>query len=506
MPHRFEVQIPLIARGRHRRRRAARVRRGHRRTWSASGCRRPTRSRSSATRGCTTRSTTRPWSTGGSAVQAAGGYGDLPLMEDYALFARMLQNGARAVNVAEPLVYYRVGATAFKRRGGADLLRSELRLQRGFRRQRFTTPAEYVRNVMVRGGYRLIPWWAAPRGIQADGRALHRPPGYGSLTPAEGDPAAQPAPPMQVRPVNVDLVVVGSGFFGLTDRRALRQRAGPAGARPRPPPPHRRQRLQRARAGDRHRGAPVRRAPVPHLERAGLGVRQPVHRVHRLPAPGLQRCTRARSTRCRSTWARSTSSSAQAMSPGRGARADRRAGRARSTPAEATNLEEKAISLIGRPLYEAFIRGYTAKQWQTDPTELPPRSSPGCRSATPSTTATSTTPTRACRSTATPRGWSGWPTTRTSRSGWTPTSSTCATSCVGKVPDRLHRAGRRVLRQRRGRAGLAHARLRAPRSLPTGDFQGTPVMNYTDEDVPYTRIHEFRHFHPERDCTRRTRP
>ena len=35
--------------------------------------------------------------------------------------------------------------------------------------------------------------------------------------------------------------------------------------------------------------------------------------------------------------------------------------------------------------------------------------------------------------------------------------------------------------------------------LPIGDFQGTPVMNYNDLDVPYTRIHEFRHFHPERD-------
>ncbi|WP_331209065.1 UDP-galactopyranose mutase, partial [Mycobacterium avium] len=31
------------------------------------------------------------------------------------------------------------------------------------------------------------------------------------------------------------------------------------------------------------------------------------------------------------------------------------------------------------------------------------------------------------------------------------------------------------------------------------DFQGTPVMNYNDLDVPYTRIHEFRHFHTERD-------
>ncbi|MEO8557342.1 MAG: UDP-galactopyranose mutase, partial [Actinomycetota bacterium] len=38
--------------------------------------------------------------------------------------------------------------------------------------------------------------------------------------------------------------------------------------------------------------------------------------------------------------------------------------------------------------------------------------------------------------------------------------------------------------------------------LPTGDFQGTSVMNYADPDVPYTRIHEFRHFHPERDYPR----
>src|SRR6185312_5276370 len=38
--------------------------------------------------------------------------------------------------------------------------------------------------------------------------------------------------------------------------------------------------------------------------------------------------------------------------------------------ADAENLEEKAISLIGRPLYEAFVQGYTAKQWQTDPKNL----------------------------------------------------------------------------------------------------------------------------------------
>ena len=39
--------------------------------------------------------------------------------------------------------------------------------------------------------------------------------------------------------------------------------------------------------------------------------------------------------------------------------------------AKAENLEEKAISPIGRPLYEAFVKAYTAKQWQTDPKDLP---------------------------------------------------------------------------------------------------------------------------------------
>ena len=35
-------------------------------------------------------------------------------------------------------------------------------------------------------------------------------------------------------------------------------------------------------------------------------------------------------------------------------------------------------------------------------------------------------------------------------------------------------------------------------TLDCGDFQGTSVMNYADLEVPYTRIHEFRHLHPER--------
>jgi len=38
---------------------------------------------------------------------------------------------------------------------------------------------------------------------------------------------------------------------------------------------------------------------------------------------------------------------------------------------EPTNLEEQAIKLVGRDVYEKLIKGYTAKQWKKDPTELP---------------------------------------------------------------------------------------------------------------------------------------
>ena len=41
----------------------------------------------------------------------------------------------------------------------------------------------------------------------------------------------------------------------------------------------------------------------------------------------------------------------------------------RGTP---TNLEEQAISLVGKDIYEILIKGYTEKQWRKRCTELPP--------------------------------------------------------------------------------------------------------------------------------------
>ena len=38
---------------------------------------------------------------------------------------------------------------------------------------------------------------------------------------------------------------------------------------------------------------------------------------------------------------------------------------------EPKNLEEQAIKLVGKDVYEKLIKGYTAKQWKKDPKELP---------------------------------------------------------------------------------------------------------------------------------------
>lgn len=102
-----------------------------------------------------------------SAVRDAGGYQDLPLMEDYWLFARMLLAGARPENLAEPLVLYRIGAGAYARRGGRGILRSELGLQRRLLSVGFLTRPQYLRNCVVRGIYRLVPESVRKTGYRA---------------------------------------------------------------------------------------------------------------------------------------------------------------------------------------------------------------------------------------------------------------------------------------------------------------------------------------------------
>ncbi|HJX44101.1 MAG TPA: UDP-galactopyranose mutase, partial [Geodermatophilus sp.] len=164
---------------------------------------------------------------------------------------------------------------------------------------------------------------------------------------------------------------------------------------------------------------------------------------------------------------------------------------------DATNLEEKAISLIGRPLYEAFVKGYTAKQWQTDPTKLdasiitrlPVRYTFDNRyfndayEGLPKDGYTAWLTRMADHPNIEVRLSTDWFDVRDELPADVPT---VFTGPIDKYFD--YQAGELGWRTLDFETEV----------LPIGDFQGTSVMNYADEDVPFTRIHEFRHFHPER--------
>jgi UDP-galactopyranose mutase len=164
----------------------------------------------------------------------------------------------------------------------------------------------------------------------------------------------------------------------------------------------------------------------------------------------------------------------------------------------AVNLEQKAVSLIGRPLYEAFIRGYTYKQWQTDPAELPAE-------IITRLPVRYTFDNRYFSDTyqgLPVDGYTAWLTRMADHPNIEVRLSTdfadLRSSTVGQVPVVYTGPLDAYFGFEAGDLGWRTLDFEQE-VLPTGDFQGTSVMNYADEDVPYTRIHEFRHFHPERD-------
>lgn len=167
-------------------------------------------------------------------------------------------------------------------------------------------------------------------------------------------------------------------------------------------------------------------------------------------------------------------------------------------PGEPSNLEDKAIRSIGRPLYEAFIRGYTHKQWQTDPRELPAsiitrlpvRYSFDTRyfsdrfQALPAEGYTPLVERMLSHERIRVMlgvDWAGV------RSSIPPTLPVVYTGPIDQY------------------FGYSEGELSwrttgfETETVPTGDFQGTAVINYPDGDVPFTRILEYRHLYPERD-------
>ena len=167
------------------------------------------------------------------------------------------------------------------------------------------------------------------------------------------------------------------------------------------------------------------------------------------------------------------------------------------------NLNDKGISLIGRPLYEAFIKNYTGKQWQTDPSELPA----GIINRLP---VRFNYDNRYFRDT-----WEGLP-----KDGYT-----AWFECMIDDPriqvelntdffDETQPFNKRALAQ----AGipvvytgpvdryfdyeLGELKWRTVTfkeiRYDEADHLGCPVMNYSDADVPFTRAIEFKNFNPER--------
>lgn len=91
------------------------------------------------------------------AVLAAGGYQEVPLMEDYWLWARMIMGGAAVANVEEPLVRYRAGSGLYERRGGLRAIRSDWDFQRKAHAIGLTTRVQMLRNLAQRFVYRIVP-------------------------------------------------------------------------------------------------------------------------------------------------------------------------------------------------------------------------------------------------------------------------------------------------------------------------------------------------------------
>ncbi len=165
------------------------------------------------------------------------------------------------------------------------------------------------------------------------------------------------------------------------------------------------------------------------------------------------------------------------------------------SPRDASNLEDKAISLIGEPLYKAFIQGYTQKQWQTDPRDLPPeviarlpvrfnfdnRYFSDTFEGIPK------------------RGYAAWIEKLSTHPNIEIMTSTDFFSIRQDLKDKKIVYTGPIDRFFDYSAGELSWRTLdfEIEVLPVADFQGSAVINYSDTDVPFTRIHEFKHFHPE---------
>jgi UDP-galactopyranose mutase len=166
------------------------------------------------------------------------------------------------------------------------------------------------------------------------------------------------------------------------------------------------------------------------------------------------------------------------------------------------NAESRALSLLGNDLYEAFYKGYTQKQWQIDPKLLPAE-------------IISRLPVRFnYNSDYFNDKWQGLPNDGYHKLFERMINHDLITIVLGqdffetKSPYSRDRIVGQVPIVYTGPIDLYYNYCFGPLTWRTldfafeyhdqRDFQGTSVMNYADLDQPFTRIHEFKHLHPER--------
>jgi len=91
------------------------------------------------------------------AVEDAGSYRNFPLFEDYDLWIRMINNGARFHNLQESLLYFRLSEDFYSRRGGWDYIRQEIRFQQSIHKMGHIGFMMMIQNIILRTILRIIP-------------------------------------------------------------------------------------------------------------------------------------------------------------------------------------------------------------------------------------------------------------------------------------------------------------------------------------------------------------
>ena len=163
------------------------------------------------------------------------------------------------------------------------------------------------------------------------------------------------------------------------------------------------------------------------------------------------------------------------------------------------NFETKAISLIGKRLYNAFIRGYTKKQWGRDPKEL----SANIIKRLPVRTNYDLSYYNDIHQGIPIKGYSEMFKNMLNHPNITVETGIGFKEWMKKQSDELKSlpifysgAIDELFDYKYGVLPWRSLRFEFE-TLDIQDHQGTSVMNYPEENVPYTRIHEFKHFHPE---------